>query len=54
MRQQLVDPALEWVGTYAKISNKGAARSSVLYTTPTGMRGGESSSGMEVGVRHSF
>ena len=25
-----------------------------LYTTPTGMRGGESSSGMEVGMRHSF
>lgn len=41
-------------GTYANISNKGAARSSVLYTTPTGMRGGESSSGLEVGVRHSF
>lgn len=41
-------------GTYANISNKGAARSSVLYTTPTGMRGGESSSGMEVGVRHNF
>ncbi|MCY4754884.1 porin [Pelomonas aquatica] len=41
-------------GTYANISNKGAARSSVLYTTPTGMRGGESSSGMEVGMRHSF
>lgn len=41
-------------GTYANINNKGAARSSVLYTTPTGMRGGESSSGMEVGVRHSF
>jgi predicted porin len=41
-------------GTYATISNKGAARSSVLYTTPTGMRGGENSSGMEVGVRHSF
>jgi predicted porin len=41
-------------GTYANISNKGAARSSVLYTTPTGMRGGESSSGLEVGMRHSF
>ncbi|WP_343623397.1 porin [Roseateles puraquae] len=41
-------------GTYANISNKGAARSSVLYTTPTGMRGGESSSGMELGMRHSF
>lgn len=41
-------------GTYANISNKGAARSSVLYTTPTGMRGGESSSGLELGVRHSF
>lgn len=40
--------------TYANISNKGAARSSVLYTTPTAMRGGEKSSGMEVGVRHSF
>ena len=41
-------------GTYANISNKGGARSSVLYTTPTGMRGGEKSSGLEVGVRHSF
>lgn len=41
-------------GTYANISNNGAARSSVLYTTPTAMRGGEKSSGLEVGVRHSF
>lgn len=40
--------------TYARITNKGAARSSVTYTTPAAMRGGEDSSGFAAGVRHSF
>lgn len=40
--------------TYAQINNKGAARSSVLYTTPAAMRPGENSSGLEMGLRHSF
>lgn len=40
--------------TYSRISNKGAARSSVLYTPPAGMLGGENSSGFEVGLRHVF
>ncbi|WP_297379830.1 porin [Roseateles chitinivorans] len=41
-------------GTVARVTNKGAARSSVLYTTPTGMLGGQNSSGAEVGLRHNF
>jgi predicted porin len=40
--------------TYGRVSNKGAARSSVLYAPPTGMLGGERSSGLEFGVRHTF
>ncbi len=40
--------------TYGQVSNKGAARSSVLYTSPAGMLGGEKSSGLEFGVRHTF
>lgn len=40
--------------TYGQVSNKGAARSSVLYTPPAGMLGGEKSSGLEFGVRHTF
>jgi len=40
--------------TYGQVSNKGAARSSVLYTPPAGMLGGEKSSGLEFGVRHNF
>ena len=40
--------------TYSRISNDGAARSSVLGTPPAGMLGGENSSGFEVGLRHTF
>jgi predicted porin len=40
--------------TAARISNSGAARSAVTYTPPAGMRGGESSSGIEFGVSHQF
>lgn len=40
--------------TYGLVSNKGAARSSVLYAPPAGMLGGQKSSGLELGVRHSF
>jgi predicted porin len=40
--------------TYGQVSNKGAARSSVLYTPPAAMLGGEKSSGLEFGVRHTF
>lgn len=39
---------------YGRVSNKGAARSSVLYTAPAAMLGGETSSGLEVGIRHVF
>lgn len=40
--------------TYGRVTNKGAARSSVLYAPPTGMLGGEESSGLELGIRHTF
>ncbi|AOS78036.1 porin [Hydrogenophaga sp. PBC] len=40
--------------TVSRITNKGAARSSVLGTAPAGMLGGENSSGYEVGLRHTF
>lgn len=40
--------------TYSRVTNEGAARSSVLYTAPTGMLGGQASSGFEAGVRHRF
>jgi predicted porin len=40
--------------TYGRVTNKGAARSSVLYAPPVGMRGGEDSSGLEFGIRHIF
>ncbi len=40
--------------TYGLVTNKGAARSSVNYAAPTGMLGGEKSSGVEFGVRHTF
>lgn len=40
--------------TYGQVSNKGAARSSVMYTPPAAMLGGEKSSGLEFGVRHTF
>lgn len=40
--------------TYGWVTNKGSARSSVLYTPPAAMLGGEKSSGLELGVRHSF
>ncbi|EPD41074.1 hypothetical protein HMPREF9701_02106 [Delftia acidovorans CCUG 274B] len=40
--------------TYGRVNNKGAARTSVLYTTPAAMRGGENSSGLEFGIRHNF
>ena len=40
--------------TYGRVTNKGAARSSVLYAPPSGMLGGQGSSGLEFGVRHSF
>lgn len=40
--------------TYGQVTNKGSARSSVLYTPPAGMRGGEKSSGLEFGMRHNF
>jgi len=39
---------------YGRVTNKGAARSSVSYTPPAGMLGGETSSGIEFGIRHSF
>lgn len=41
-------------GTISRITNKGAARSSVLGSPPAGMLGGENSSGYEVGLRHTF
>ncbi|MCW5631957.1 MAG: porin [Rubrivivax sp.] len=41
-------------GTYGRVTNKGAARSSVIYTPPAGMLGGQPSSGIEFGVRHVF
>jgi predicted porin len=40
--------------TYGQVTNKGAARSSVLYTPPAAMLGGEKSSGLEFGIRHTF
>ncbi|MBI5716315.1 MAG: porin [Burkholderiales bacterium] len=40
--------------TYGQVTNKAAARSSVLYTPPAGMLGGQKSSGFEGGVRHVF
>ncbi|MDP1535363.1 MAG: porin, partial [Rubrivivax sp.] len=40
--------------TYGRVTNKGAARSSVLYAAPAGMLGGQQSSGLEFGVRHVF
>lgn len=40
--------------TYGQVTNKGAARSSVLYAPPAGMLGGQKSSGLEFGARHSF
>jgi len=40
--------------TYGLVTNKGAARSSVNYTAPAEMLGGEKSSGIEFGVRHTF
>lgn len=40
--------------TVSRITNKGAARSSVLGAAPAGMLGGENSSGYEVGLRHVF
>lgn len=40
--------------TYGQVTNKGAARSSVLYAPPAGMLGGQKSSGLEFGVRHTF
>ncbi len=40
--------------TYGRVTNKGAARSSVLYAPPTGMLGGQTSTGFEAGVRHLF
>lgn len=40
--------------TYGRVTNKGAARSSVLYAPPAGMLGGQRSSGLEMGVRHAF
>lgn len=39
---------------YGRVTNKGAARSSVLYSPPAAMRGGENSSGLEIGIRHIF
>ena len=39
---------------YGRVTNKGAARSSVSYSPPAGMLGGETSSGIEFGIRHSF
>jgi predicted porin len=39
---------------YGRVTNKGAARSSVLYAPPTGMLGGQLSTGYEFGVRHLF
>lgn len=40
--------------TYSRVTNKGAARSSVVYSAPAGMLGGETSTGLELGVRHRF
>ena len=38
----------------ARITNKGAAKASVSFTPPAGMLGGQTSSGYEFGVSHSF
>lgn len=40
--------------TYGQVTNKGAARSSVLYAPPAGMLGGQKSTGLDLGVRHTF
>ena len=40
--------------TYSRVTNKGAARSSVLYTAPAAMLGGQTSTGLELGVVHRF
>ena len=40
--------------TYGRVTNDGAARSSVLYAPPAGMLGGQTSTGLEFGVRHNF
>ncbi|HMR09472.1 MAG TPA: porin, partial [Polyangiaceae bacterium] len=40
--------------TYSRVTNKGAARSSVVLSAPAGMLGGETSTGLELGVRHRF
>lgn len=40
--------------SYGRITNKGAARSSVLFAAPAGMLGGQASSGLEFGVSHRF
>jgi predicted porin len=37
-----------------RISNEGAAKLSVAYTTPAAMRGGENSNGEQVGISHRF
>lgn len=40
--------------TVARITNDGAARGSVSGAPPTGMRGGQTSSGAEAGISHKF
>lgn len=40
--------------TYSRVTNKGAARSSVVYAPPAGMLGGQTSTGLEFGIRHTF
>ncbi len=41
-------------GIFGRITNDGAAKSTVNYSSPASMRGGESSSGYQMGIVHQF
>ena len=41
-------------GTYGRVTNKGAASSTVVYAPVAGMLGGQTSTGFETGLRHAF
>lgn len=41
-------------GTYGRVTNDGAANSTVVYAPVAGMLGGQTSTGFEVGLRHAF
>lgn len=41
-------------GIFGRITNDGAAKSTVNYSSPAAMRGGESSSGYQMGIVHRF